>query len=512
MMPNSHLILGPPGTGKTTTLLDILESELSAGVKPEEILFASFTRKASNEARDRALNRFPRLSAKEFKWFRTLHSVAYRCLGLRNEDIFNLGHCIELGKMLGVYIRMSNWNEQEEAGGSSSFTKGTRMMAIDNLARVSETSLRQAWEITGDQDVPFDEMERFSQTLYDFKQNQGLLDFTDMLHEFTYRGRYLPPIKAVILDEAQDLTKLHWSMARKLSKKAERVYIAGDDDQSIYEWSGADIKTFLSLNTDERSVLGTSHRLPQKIFDLGNRISDRINSRYPKKWNPRGPGGTVEYTPDIQDIPLDKGNWLILTRNRAFQEEVTDHLFSNAYPFTAQGGKTPMSPEAIKAIKSWVVLTDGGKVTGSAAKTMYEFLRVASGFRRGFSMPEVKDSDLYSYDMLQEGYGLVADRNETWDKVLLKFNTKEREFLLDVAGTKGELEDPRIHVSTIHSIKGGEADNVLLLPDITHRTSMGFDENPDAEHRVWYVGVTRAKERLYVLTHGTTGKTYPVWE
>ena len=76
-------VFGPPGSGKTTHLLDVVEEELSAGTSSMDIGYFAFTRKAANEARDRAVQKFPHLDAKkDFPWFRTLHSLAYHCLGV----------------------------------------------------------------------------------------------------------------------------------------------------------------------------------------------------------------------------------------------------------------------------------------------------------------------------------------------------------------------------------------------------------------------------------------------
>jgi len=60
-------------------------------------------------------------------------------------------------------------------------------------------------------------------------------------------------------------------------------------------------------------------------------------------------------------------------------------------------------------------------------------------------------------------------------------------------------QTPRITLSTIHGAKGGEADNVLLLPDITKSASDHNDIDPDELHRLFYVAVTRAKKSLHIL-------------
>ena len=75
---------------------------------------------------------------------------------------------------------------------------------------------------------------------------------------------------------------------------ADHVYVAGDDDQAIYVWSGADIEEFLNLRVKNTEVLQTSYRLPKKIFDLANTISKKITHRYEKVWQPREEDGNAE--------------------------------------------------------------------------------------------------------------------------------------------------------------------------------------------------------------------------
>ena len=60
-------------------------------------------------------------------------------------------------------------------------------------------------------------------------------------------------------------------------------------------------------------------------------------------------------------------------------------------------------------------------------------------------------------------------------------------------------QTPRITLSTIHGAKGGEADHVLLLPDITKSAVDNNDTDPDELHRLFYVAVTRAKKALHIL-------------
>ena len=81
-----EIILGPPGTGKTTYLLEQMEKELDRGITPDRIGFVSFTRRAAQEAKDRAKKKF-KLGDKDLPWIRTLHSLCFRALGLSSAEV-----------------------------------------------------------------------------------------------------------------------------------------------------------------------------------------------------------------------------------------------------------------------------------------------------------------------------------------------------------------------------------------------------------------------------------------
>jgi superfamily I DNA/RNA helicase len=98
-------VFGPPGAGKTTYLLSVVERELEADVHPMQIGYFAFTRKAATEARDRAIQKFPALNPdRDFPWFRTLHSLAYHCLGVTSKDMMGPEHYAEFAKEAGIEL------------------------------------------------------------------------------------------------------------------------------------------------------------------------------------------------------------------------------------------------------------------------------------------------------------------------------------------------------------------------------------------------------------------------
>jgi DNA helicase II / ATP-dependent DNA helicase PcrA len=83
-------LFGPPGTGKTTTLLNRIEKYIERGVQPHKIAYFSFTKKAINEGIDRAKTRFPNLQEQDLYNFRTIHSFCrqqFSTVPVLDEDI-----------------------------------------------------------------------------------------------------------------------------------------------------------------------------------------------------------------------------------------------------------------------------------------------------------------------------------------------------------------------------------------------------------------------------------------
>ena len=87
-----------------------------------------------------------------------------------------------------------------------------------------------------------------------------------------------------------------------------------------------------------------------------------------------------------------------------------------------------------------------------------------------------------------------------WYEVLLGIPEWRRTYYRSGRRRGEELRgDPRFLVSTIHAVKGGEADHVVILPDIPPRAYEDYLRDPDDELRVWYVGITRSRGDLHIV-------------
>ena len=89
-------LFGPPGTGKTTTLLNLVDKALAEGTPPHKIAFFAFTRKAASEAKERASVRFGLDPKADLPYFRTIHSLAFFLTGLKSDQLMTAEHYREV--------------------------------------------------------------------------------------------------------------------------------------------------------------------------------------------------------------------------------------------------------------------------------------------------------------------------------------------------------------------------------------------------------------------------------
>lgn len=491
MKQSQNIILGPPGTGKTTYCLNIIDHEISKGIKPANILYSTFTKRGANEAIVRSCEKFG-FKRQDIPYFRTLHSLAFQELKISREDVLQLRDYKRIGEVLGLDF---GYVDVEDGMPAPSANIGDQMLYTLGLARSRMVDPEEQFR-ESDFEFGWFEFKRFIDTLAEYKSKRGLVDFSDMIDLYISGG---VPIKVsvAIIDEAQDLSKQQWVMARKAIELAERVYIAGDDDQCIFKWSGADIDQFLALE-GKRKVLNHSYRLPRSVFQLAEKITAQICKRFEKAWTPREDEGAVDYVNSIQDIEIRPGSNLFLARNKFLLAQFERFLRGEGYPYTNSRGSS-IDPDAVVAIKAWERLRKGHAVDVASIRLAFSFLKLGVGIKRGMRSLKGATGSL-TMDQLEESWGLLT--RDIWHDALL--GLKDGDYYLAILRRGEKLDvDPRIHISTMHAVKGGEADHVIVMTDISWKTYQSFRNNPDDEHRVFYVGVTRAKQTLQILVPQT---------
>ena len=464
-------IFGPPGTGKTSELLRLMREVRDSGVNPDHISFASFTRAAANEA-------LSRLGVRRSDKIATIHSLCFRALEASPIAMVDPHKLRKFGAKIGVpFSGVTN----DEYG--DRMEEGDKYLAILNLARARMAPLRDTYFEQRDRPGDFAQFMFCAESYSSWKDSLGYLDFTDLLEQYLQDPINIGA-RVMFFDEAQDLSPLQWAVVRAMVSfpQVERVYIAGDDDQAIYEWAGADphgMAKFATAYDAETSVLAQSYRVPLSVHNVARGIVSQIKSRVQKRYRAAPRHGVVtRYNNGFSEHELSHGeDVLILCRSNAALRELEAILTEARLPHRNEGSRPSVydSPLAL-AIRA---LTKGSAGKPLTPKELAAISKVGTAETR----QDINDGRLER--VLSRG----VERSLTIPLHKLDFY-READF----------SQTPTVRLSTIHSAKGREAERVVLHCGVTGRTRADMSVNPDQEHRVWYVGVTRAKERLDVVT------------
>ena len=446
------LLLGPPGTGKTTRLLAEMERRLKAGTPPSRIVFVSFTRAAIKEAKDRACDEF-NLVHDDLPLMRTLHSMAFYLLSLRRGDVFGREALADLADLTGEEL-----TGKLELDAPTLGERGDALLALDQYARSALVPLEDAWQAHG-ATLDWYRVKRFVDMYDGLKRQTGLIDFTDMI-ERAVASHAAVDADVAFVDEAQDLTPLQWRLVESAFRNVPELIVSGDDDQNIYAWAGASSTALLEFR-GEKEVLAQSFRLPRAVWRVAQDVAGGIGQRYQKAFLPAEREGAVEWLARPDEIDLasaperpdpDKLEWLLLARTRRQLIDLVTEARDQGVIYVL-GDRSSADPEHVAEIVD------------------YERFRAGDP-----SMP-------------------------MWHDALASIPLETREYYLAcLRRNKRALNDrPRVRITTIHGAKGLEAYRVLLLTDLNARILQGAELDPDAEQRVLYVGVTRAMEDLYLV-------------
>jgi len=498
------IILGPPGTGKTTTLLNLVDDFIKQGIRPSEIAYFSFTKKAANEAVTRALGKF-NLTQKDLTNFRTLHSFAFKSLSVTKEKMMDIDDYKDFGRLCNIPINTAKYSDED-----GMFNSDNEYLTVINTARVKKMDLLEYYDIRKNSiDIERNTLYLLDQELKKFKQEKGLKDFTDLLEDFIKKD-ISPRFKVLFIDEAQDLSPLQWEMVRTIWKKAEKTYIAGDDDQAIFKWAGADIDHFIALKNevDEIKTLNQSYRIPGgPIHELSNKIISKIKNRYEKSYLPRQETGLLRYYTDITQVDMSQGDWLVLASAGYFLDDVKELCELQGWYYQYKG-RNSISLDLLMALSSWEDFRQGQPLNYLQIKNIYQYLgaNVAPGYKDAKTL---KAEEKYLITDCINNHGLLSDK--VWYESFEGVDTITENYIRNMRANGEKINKiPRILMSTIHGAKGGERDKVLVLLDLTNAAIQQGDEDPDDLHRLFYTAFTRAKKELHIVDPRDFNKAYMI--
>jgi DNA helicase-2/ATP-dependent DNA helicase PcrA len=460
---------GPPGTGKTHRLINRAKAYARIGTPLHKIGYFAFSKKAAGVARQR----MP-ADDKKIPYFQTLHSFCFNYLNINMEDIMQPYHYEKFGKEINVKVKYADKYNKEEVSYLTCDNPYFQLIhkAVNKCITVKEEY--GLWE-HDPKEILWGPLKYISDNLIKYKQAKNLYDFNDLV-DLTIKSKdkeSFPKFKAVFIDEAQDLSPLQWKLFDVFKEKSEDVYLAGDDDQAIFVWAGADVKRFIKESAKER-VLKYSKRVSRTVQEESQKPIEQIAGiRKEKNYLPRDFEGESLTIANINQVDLTKGKWLILSRTISRQIKIAEELKKKNLYYETNKGK-------------------------SFAVTMY---KAAMNYESWTRHQELEDKIIKE---IKEYTGDVEwNKNKDWFDAFVEADEKEKLYIKNMLDNKEDLNtDARIWLSTIHAAKGGEEDNVILCLDMGKKILKSIkrsqDKN-DEEHRVWYVGTTRARNNLYKL-------------
>ncbi len=544
-------VFGPPGTGKTTRLAT---HEIPNAVKKygsDKVLVASFTKAAATEISNKRSRATKETIPVQDENVGTLHGLCFHIQNMPkiaelNKAVWNEhapDNLIMTAKATGLSFDGSD--EGISSSGTVMGNLGDQMMNECNILR-AKLIPRKLWGKTH---------ESFFRKWTTFKMENNFVDYTDLIETAITSQSPVPnECKVIFIDEAQDFTPLQLKLVRQWANTAEWLVLCGDDDQTIYKFTGAQPQGFLNPPIDSKfkRYLDQSYRLPKKIHRKSQDFINMVEFREPKIFKPRNTEGDLIYIQNTSwknPAPVIEkarqytaaGKTVMIIGSCSYMIDPIKHElvyqgipFQNKYrtrrkdwnPF----GRAPRgalstrdlllafvekgtdgdywSIPALTQWAPWIKVGENGLKRIKAKKALNELKEAVKENRRGLQTSRNVLKHIFNPQAIQP----ILERNIEWLTENIKSTRRDAlgfpATVLKKSGIAMLTQEPKITIGTIHSVKGGEADVVFLLPDISiiaHRESVQTQANMDAIFRLFYVGMTRAKETLIILPPAVKG-------
>jgi len=508
---------GPPGTGKTERLIGIVNTELEQ-IRPEEIIYTSFTRAACNEAISRALQTSEMNYKKDnFPWFKTEHAICFKLLGLKKEYVFTGKNMQAFSDLYPAYKFTANhgWSFEVRSHETMLQSLGDYyeffISWMDNMMLPFNEAIRQFMKKQRDLPAEFTPSgaQTYMQRREAFKQENSLWDFSDMIYSAIQR-RLCPDMKVLVADEMQDSSKLLFNLIEMWATQAEKVYVAADPYQQIFGFAGADSTLFDTFEGD-LEVLPHSYRLPPQIKDYAEKIIGLANLPFPKF-------SAADKVGEIKNAQLNTIDWLnlgstfVLARTRWQLKEISERLKLMGVPFRMAerlNYQGPLESSKGDAYRTLIKIQAREKIDADDLKALAKHThvpwlvkgaktRIKELATAEYSFKEVSHFFSQNFlDVIADDFSSVLCQDiEEGDKSYLRRVYKK-------CGVSAFVKKPEIVLSTIHGSKGLQAETVVISPEMGKRVYESFLVDKKSEVFVAYVAVTRSMKRIIMLPRET---------
>jgi DNA helicase-2/ATP-dependent DNA helicase PcrA len=552
------LVLAGAGSGKTKVLTHRVAYFIEQGlIKPENALLLTFTNKAANEMKKRVLHlvNSQQLTVNSSPMVGTFHSFCAKVLRIDGKYIgipVNFIIYDEQDQKDAVKQILESFDISVDQYNPASILNGiseakTQMLTPEEY----KDFVRGEW-----QEVVAKVYPKYEKMLKEI----GALDFDDLLIKTVKLFKEVPEVLTkwqknlthIFVDEWQDTNKIQYSLTKLLVGKRKNITAVGDASQSIYSWRGADFRNINYLICDYPDIkvlnLEQNYRSTQNILDAANLVISK-NTSHPilKLWTEKSAGAKIKLYAarngfDEADFVVDEikrsgvfSDIAVLYRTNA-QSRVLEEAFLHAgIPYMLVGGVRFYDRKEIKDVVSYIKYLVNPKDSVSRKRIEKIGLRrfeKLEEFRKSFSNPPSPKasegqsfSDLTTLDVLDKVIQvtdyLSLFQKESEENLARLENLKElrsvatefpniNDFLENVAlveaGPRNQTKNA-VTLMTLHAAKGLEFPIVFIVGMeeglFPHSRSLMDTNQLEEERRLAYVGITRAKEIIYLTYAGS---------
>ena len=545
-------IAGPPGTGKTTKLVEIYYNHLEE-YSPTQIMIISHTNTAADHIRNKitdieTIQKYEDDTGKKLlqviknsketlkENVSTIHKFCKdrleKGLAFNMDDYENLK--IQKPKFNKYTIDKQFYNVSLLVT-SHPFFKFTSM-ARDNGKDILPYYRSLTEEEKADYQYLPEELVEMSKQYKDFKTNKKingregrLLDFQDMVEEFCDNEEMsvasCKNIKVLIVDEAQDSSVIQRKAEEIMSRNVDYFYKAGDPDQSIFEFAGANPDSFHREFANPEIELKEGYRCPRVINEYCKKIISPIWAHYgyERAWKPREEldengnrtgvvvEGEMYYLSDLAQDPfaselknriLNTKESFIFTFRGGDPTQIINYLTSIGMPMKIakedQKTKFKYPAQMIKNQRAYIDFVSGKEVTIGQLKKFIRAMKDDYVLKTEEDLDKQVEKGTYNIDwFIDNKYVLPGIKNTNDFQILIKDyphkNIETKNYVREIVNKNRDLEDHRVFVENIHTIKGKEFDNVVFDFRLTR------DEEMFTKKRLKFVACSRAKKTLWIL-------------
>ncbi len=545
------IILAGAGSGKTRVLIHkVLYLILEKNISPDRILMVTFTNKAANEMKERIQksasdHRFNTNGKRPF--ISTFHSLCAKILrvdgkriGLSHRfSILDTNDQLDLTKeaMNQLFISTKDFkpgsilttisgakNELIDHSQYANFARGQFQQIVARVYPLYQMKLRE------NDSVDFDDL--ISHVIYLFKENPDVLE------------KYQKQFQYVLIDEYQDTNRAQYVLTKLLSKIHNNVCVVGDFSQSIYSWRGADYRNLMRFKEDFPTTktfsLSQNYRSTQKILDGASSVISK-NTSHPvlSLWTQNPLGEEIEIyesmnesdeadfiVKTIYSIGMSKMDQIaVLYRTNAQSRVIEEAFLHNGIPYILIGGTRFYDRKEVKDVLSYLRVLDNPRDLVSHRRLekigkgrLGKFLEYQKEIA---NIDQHKTIELLDNIIKATNYLELYDEHDEADRMRLE-NIKElrsvalafpslTEFLENVSLVESEYfadknvvteKKNAVTLMTLHAAKGLEFQYVFMIGMeeglFPHSRSLMDKDELEEERRLCYVGMTRAREKLYL--------------